>query len=599
MLNNINKSVNQLVMIGIALGCIGALTTLVPFIGIAELARVLISSSTIEHQTLVFLGSIVALGLMLGWGCSGAALWVTHIADHRLQTELRRALVSRLGKVPLGWYSDKNSGAVRKAVEDDLNELHHLVAHHYVELSGAIALPIGGILYLIWLDWRLAILALITLPIYLVAYIWMMRGFAHKMELLDQSFAQVSEAVIELIQGITVTKVFGQTGSAHTRYQKATKSFHGRYDRWARPFLRIEALTSMALSVPVIALVSLSGGSWMVQKGWITPIELLAELLVAMVIPQTLNTFTQSLSAQRKAKAASQRVVALLNAPELPISKHPKIPENARICFDQVSFSFDQKTPVLNNINLVCQPGTVTALVGPSGAGKSTLAKLVPRFYDVTDGAIRLGGVDLRDIDPNELYRHVGFVLQDAQLLQGTVRDNLKLGHPNATQSEVEEAACLARIHDCIMALPRGYDSVIDEDAYFSGGEAQRLSIARILLADTPVIILDEATAHADPESEAEVQQALTEVARGRTILVIAHRLPTIKNADQIIVLDNGSISERGCHETLVSHQGLYQKMWATFSNQSSSNESFSSTSFHHQANLPVTDIRTSSCSRI
>lgn len=589
MLKDLKKSVNNLIVIGVVLGGVGALTTLVPFVGITELARILTSHSTVEHQTLIFLGGLVALGLMLGWVSSGAALWITHIADHRLQAKLRRTLVTRLGKVPLGWYSDQNSGAVRKAVEDDLNELHHLVAHHYVELSSAIALPAGGILYLIWLDWRLAILALITLPIYLIAYIWMMRGFSHKMELLDQSFSKVSEAIIELIHGITVVKVFGQTGKSHARYQKATTLFNERYNRWARPFLRIEALTSMALSVPVIALVSLLGGYWMIQKGWISSIDLLAELLVAMVIPQTLSTLTQSLSAQRKAIAAAQRVSALLEVPELPISKTPQIPQNAKISFSNVSFSFDETTPVLKNINFVCQPGTVTALVGPSGAGKSTLAKLVPRFYDVTEGSICLGGIDLREIDPNVLYRHVGFVLQDAQLLQGTVRDNLILGQPKARQAEIEAAACLARIHERIMALPRGYDSVIDEDAYFSGGEIQRLSIARIWLADTPIIILDEATAHADPESEAEVQQALNAVTKDRTLLVIAHRLPTIKHADQIIVLDKGEVSARGDHDTLIRHKGLYQAMWATYSDMS----------LDDKTSLSMVHVEDSSCFRI
>ncbi|MCG8423579.1 MAG: ABC transporter ATP-binding protein/permease [Proteobacteria bacterium] len=566
-LRELRRPVAGLIRVGTLLGGIGALTTLVPFIGIAELGRALVEPGPLDLAALAVVALIVVAGLGLGWACTGFALWVTHIADHRLQTFLRRALVRKLGRVPLGWYTDKTSGMVRKAVQDDLQDLHHLVAHHDVEFVSAIVLPLGGLAYLCWLDFRLALLAVATLPIYIAAYAWMMRGFADKMVQLDASFARVSAAIVEFVHGISVVKAFGQTGRAHRSYQSAVSDFSERYTGWVRPLLRVEAFSSMALSVPVILLVSLTAGTWFIARGWVSPIELLVELLIAMVIPQTVLTLNQGLTAQRKALAAAQRITALLDESSLPVAAEPQPPRGAEIEFENISFSYDGDRNVLSDVSFSCKPGTVTALVGSSGAGKSTLAKLVPRFHDVTAGRVLLGGVDLRMIAPDVLYRQVGFVLQDVQLVHGSVADNLRLGRLGASDQDMIAAARQAQIHHRIEALPRGYDSVIGEDAVLSGGEAQRLSIARMLLADTPVLILDEATAYADPESEAQIQDALSAVSRGRTVLVIAHRLATITNVDQIIVLDQGRVKQRGTHAELLAADGLYAMMWRSYSN--------------------------------
>lgn len=560
-LDTLKRPVNPLIRLGVLFAAIGALVNLVPFVGLTELARLLLASDAARH-TLWSWTALVVIALSLGWMANGVALWLTHVADHRLQAGLRDAMVRKLGRVPLGWYSDTTSGAVRKVVQDDLEDLHHLVAHHAVELTAAIVTPLAGLVWLASLNGYLVVLAVLTLPVYALAYALMMRGFGSKMQLLDQSMTRVSAAIVEFVHGIAVVKAFGRSGQAHRSYQQAVNQFSQQYAGWVRPLLRLEALSSMALSVPLILLASLGVGSLLLARGWVTPLELFAETLVAVVIPQSLLVINQSLTAQRTALAAAARIEALLNIDELPSPTACQSPEGSAITFDNVQFGYDPAHLILDGITLHCPAGTVTALVGASGAGKSTLAKLVPRFHDVNAGRVLVGGVDVRQIDPHQLYRHVGFVLQDAQLVHGSVAENLRLGRPEASDEDVQAAARTAQIHTRIEALPRGYQSVIGEDAIFSGGEAQRLSIARTLLADTPVLILDEATSHADPASEALIQDALSALARGRTVLVIAHRLASIRGVDQIVVLDHGRVVECGRHPDLLHADGAYARMW-------------------------------------
>jgi ATP-binding cassette, subfamily B, bacterial IrtA/YbtP len=561
-LATLTRPVRTATRVAMVVGGLGALAGLVPFVALAGLAEVLIAPGPADSGDVIPVVWLAVGGLVLRMLLLGLGLGITHFADVSLQADLRRRLVDRLGRVPLGWFSENSSGVVRKAAQNDVNDLHHLVAHHPVEMTAAVVLPAGGLGYLFWLDWRLGLLAIGTLPFYAAAYAWMMRGFQGRMDQMNSGFTRISAAVVEFVSGIAVVKAFGRARRAHEAYRRAADEFAEFYGDWVRPMLSVEAISSMVLSAPIVGLASLGGCIWFVTQGWVTPVEAMTEVLVAMVIPTTVLALGFGAASRRTAAAAALRLHDLLETPVLPVPEMPRAPLGHTVEYDDVRFSYDGVTDVLRGVSLRLEPGTVTALVGPSGSGKSTLATLLPRFHDVTGGAVRVGGVDVRDIAPEQLYRLVGFVLQDVALVRGSVADNIRLGRPDATDDEIAAAARAARIDERIAELPRGYDAVVGEDAMFSGGEAQRVAIARALLADTPVLVLDEATAFADPEAEAAIQDALSELARGRTLLVIAHRLSTIVEADRIVVLEGGAVAESGRHAELLAAGGAYARMW-------------------------------------
>ena len=479
------------------------------------------------------------------------ALLITHMADLALRDQMRRDIVQRISRAPLAWFTTSTSGRIRKAVQDDTTIVHTVIAHGPVEQLNAVVTPLALVACAFWIDWHLALLALSTLLLYVLTYSFSMRGMNEKTVEMDRKLAAVSSTMVEFVSGIGVVKAFGRVGRAHAAYLNAADDFSAFYRAWAMPLVTMTCLSFTWVSVPVLLLVNLGGGALLISAGLVTLPEVLATTLIALVLPGALLTIASISWSYQMAGAAALRLCEVIDTPVLPTPEAPRRPERAHVEIDRVSFSYGD-TLAVDEASLTLEPGTVTALLGPSGSGKSTLATLIARFADPDSGAVRVGGVDLRDMDEETLYSTVSFVLQDAQLLGATVRENIALGRPDADLEQVRDAARVAHVDEEIMALPDGYDTVLGRDTALSGGQEQRIAIARAVLLDTPVLLLDEATAMADPESEAEIQEALSALVAGRTVLVIAHRPAAVRGAHRIAVMERGRVVAAGSHEELL-----------------------------------------------
>jgi ATP-binding cassette subfamily B protein len=550
-------------VLAVALQAVGAVAAVVPFVAVAELARVLLDPAGLDPARLWTVAAVGGAALAVRCVFVLGAGLVTHLADNDLALDLRRRLADRLARLPLGWFTARHSGMVRKAVNDDVSAMHHLVGHTLTDLTTAVVVPAVSLAYLLAVDWRLTLVTLVPVAAGLLAHALMMRAAMTGYAQYDRAQARLGAASVEFAEGIAVVKAFGQAGRAHRRFLAAADDLARFFWEWVRGMVRISAVSELLLSPVAVLLWVLAAGTVFVTAGWAPALDVLPFALLGLGLSAPVQALGHAHWEIRTAGQAAARVGALLAAPPLPQPAHPREPQGTTVVLDRVSYSYDGRTRAVADVSLELAPGTVTALVGPSGSGKSTLARLLPRFVDVTAGAVRIGGVDVRELSAERLYRTVAFVFQDVQLLRTSVRDNIALARPDAGLAEVEAAARAANVHDRIAALPRGYDSVVGVDARLSGGEAQRVSIARALLADAPVLVLDEATAFADPESEAAIQDALSRLVAGRTLLVIAHRLATVRDADQIAVLGGGRIAERGRHDELLAAGGWYARAWA------------------------------------
>lgn len=551
------------------LSAVSALVALVPFVYIWKILRDVLNAAPDYAQAvnIPHYGWMAVLFAVLAYLIYIAALMCSHLSAFRVATNLRLEVSEHLATLPLGFTETFGSGKLRKIIHESTGAAETFLAHQLPDKYNAMATPIGLLVLLLVFDWRLGLLSLVPVALGFVIMSAMTgRRMADKMRQYGNALESMSNEAVEYVRGIPVVKTFGQSVFSFKKF-KATID---EYEKWVIAYtkeLRMPMMLYTAAINGVFAFL-IVGGLLFTRNGVTSEflLNLLFYIIITPVISLTLTRIMYMSENELVVADALARVDSVLDAEPVPENDHPRHPKDASVSLKDVHFSYDSKTDVIKGVSLKIQPGQTVAFVGPSGGGKSTLANLICRFFDVQSGSVRVGEADVRDIPKEELMDTISFVFQNSRLLKGSILDNVRLGRAQATEAEVLAALKAAQCMDIVEKFPEGIHTVIGtKGVYLSGGEQQRIAIARAMLKNAPILILDEATAFADPDNEARVQAAFAQLAKGKTVIMIAHRLSTVANADCIYVVQDGQIAESGTKDELCAQNGLFARMWQDY----------------------------------
>ena len=551
------------------LSAVSAVIALVPFLYIWKIIREVLETAPNfgKAENITYNGWMAVLFSVLSVVIYIGGLMCSHISAFRVASNIRIAAMKHITKLPLGFAESFGSGKLRKIVNESSAATETYLAHNLPDKAGAIATPIALIALLLVFDWRLGLLSLVPVVLgFLIMSVMTGRRMKTKMEEYQNALDDMSNEAVEYVRGIPVVKTFGQTVFTFKKFKQSIE----KYEKWVIAYTKDLRKPMLFYTTAINAVFAflIAAGIWF-TKGGVTNEFLLNLIFYIIITPVISVTLTKIMYQSENAMIvddALNRIDSVLNLKPLSETKNPQYPADASVTIDHVSYSYDGKQQALSNVSAYIKSGETVALVGPSGGGKSTLANIISRFFDPQSGRILIGGADVKDIPKDALMNTISYVFQNSRLIKASIFDNVRMGRPDATETEVMQALKAAQCMDIIEKLPNGVHTVIGTNGvYLSGGEQQRVAIARAILKNAPIIILDEATAFADPDNEVRVQQAMNALSKGKTVIMIAHRLSTVANADKIFVLDNGRIAESGSCDELINKNGLFSKMQSSY----------------------------------
>ncbi|MBD2246551.1 ABC transporter ATP-binding protein [Nostoc sp. FACHB-888] len=546
----------------IASGILAAIATvlgLVPFILIYWIIIELFNppADQIYVWKLTFISFIT---IVARWATLGIASSFAHIAAYNILYDIRIGLSQKFGTLPLGYFNNKQTGAIKKVMNEDVESLELFIAHGFPKLVGILATFPIVVGYLFIVDWRMTLAAIAGVPLAIGSQKLAFRGSEKLVEGYYDAMEKMNNSIIEYIQGMSAIKAFSQTTESFSKYKESVREYHDYEEVWAKKSLLPWTLFTVSVTANIIFIIPV--GIYLLSIDSISIPKFILFLLLGVGICAPLYKFVESSHVSIQLEESARRISAIMNESSLVESKSLNMPKDLTIEFRDVYFAYENNE-VLHNISFVVPPKSITALVGPSGSGKTTITRLIARFWDVSKGAISIGGINIKDIQTEYLMSKIAFVFQGISLFNDTIYNNIYMGNLQANFEEVIAASKAAQCHDFIQALPNGYETVIGErGSLLSGGQQQRIAIARAIIKNAPIVILDEATAFIDPETEVQIQSAISNLVQDKTLLIIAHRLSTISDADQIIVVNKGQIVGKGRHIDLLKSNNLYSQMW-------------------------------------